>query len=176
MRLARMPKDEFLAAPLMRWKEPRIASEWEWRHKEWPRWKHIITLFWKAGLIAGLPLFMVLKTCLPISVAPGCFGLFVTCGVLPALLSSQLWMDSKTGTFCSVRVRGLSKQGMVVEWEKILAYQFVDLPQLLGVRCLQITFIHKEQEARHHLYFSPDEVDEEKIEQLIQSHLPTRSP
>lgn len=158
--------------PLFQWSEPRVATQWEWRHKGWPECKEFFPIFGKIGALVGIPILIPTKIWLPEGFLTGLLAITFFCVALPAAVAAQMWVNSKTEAICGIYEKGVSKSFSVLcEWENIIAYSFDNHAELAGVRYLSVTARDEDKQYQRQYCFDPNEVDEAKIRELIKLYL-----
>ena len=167
--------DTLLMADLLKWKEPRAVSIWEFKHEGIPEIINLFRLFWKWSLILGLPVLSAAWIWLPAGIPAAARGLLVCCIVVPSIPLFQLWLTSRFRTVqCIVDKRGLTRQGLDYAqrypWKQIEAYEFQDYPNVPDVRMLTIRVHQRRRRQERNFRFSPIEVDERRLAELLRQY------
>ena len=161
--------------PLLRWQEPHAVTQMEWRRGGWSECKELFWALFKAGIFAGVPLCLVAKIWLPQGFAQGVFATLFFSLIFPALMCLALWFNSKTGTMCAIKRRGLvtaSGQNILFcKWEEIITHEFRDFSDVPGVRMLSVTVRSGKGEFEREFRFDPAEVSESEIKRRLEAHL-----
>lgn len=159
---------------LIKWKEPQSVVDWDRHEKMVPQVK-ILRLFAKYTLILSMPLLLSTWFWAPSVLVTALLGLFFTGCVYPALLYCQCLprrlerqneigdekICQRVGHVCNVSFK----------WSNIRAYTIVDHPALLEIRCLHLTVRNYKWEGAFDFNFSPNDVDEQRLREIMDEQL-----
>lgn len=166
-------------AHLLQWKEPRSVGEWEWKNKGFAESRKVFFMFVKWSFLIGIPVLIATHIWLPEGFWPVLYRLLTTVTVIPLIIVLPVWLGHRLGKQCFVTKKGLivtyADKAQLYWWKEIESYNFADFTPVSGVRVLKVKVQRQRREIEREFRFSPQDVSESQIEELMRQHLP-RTP
>jgi len=169
---------------LIVWEEPQAVIDFEWRNTYAPEIKILLRTCILTTLVLSVPsltaVFLWARFALNITL----WGLFGTGAMLPVSLSLPTWLY-KFGRRCKIGEKVLSKsfgkanyflsgyENHPFKWKQIQKYEFADHPDLPQIR--RLIFSLKGSRRNVIFNFSPEEVDEQYFQAILNKHLTCRN-
>ena len=163
-------------AALLKWKEPRAVTDYEFKHEGLPALKNMFWLFGKWSVILGIPVTYVTWRWMPEALLPALRGLLICGTFLPAAFSLQFWLSCKMGIHYQIDKKGLLRffgdKARRYFWKDIESYRFDDYPNIPDIRQLIISVTFRQKKFEREFRFDPQQVNEQTLAELLRQHLP----
>lgn len=166
-------------AHLLKWKEPRAVGGFEWQNEGVSESRKLFFLFVKWSVLIGVPVLIATYIWLPQGFLPVFYRLLTTVSLVPLAIILPIWWKGKFGRECYVTKKGLlttySDSASFCSWKEIKSYRFDDYVPVCDVRVLKVKIERHGRILEQEFRFSPQDVNESQIEELLRQHLP-RTP